>query len=250
MCEEGIDYGVCTRDDNDVKYVCWKTPPGNFEIINYRYMLKKEWKERMGKEEWKDPLIIIGCNPSKANEDRLDQTMIRVERFIENKKYCGYIMLNLYPQIASDVEALPADITPLINHIKHIQSVNLCVIKKVLKNNKESDILFSFGELIRKRFFLYNLCFNSILNIIDNNDKIKKLDKINIKTNEIKQFAYPPHFLNPAFDENEIDNAVIEDFNIEAYRAYIGERLGRHQFEEKGGSPTFVEACREFCSRA
>lgn len=214
MCQQGIDYDVCIHNE----YECWKTPPGNFEIINFRYLLKKRGD---------NPLIIIGCNPSKAYEKKLDPTMKIVEELLKNDQfdYDGYIMLNLYPQIAPKVEALPADIPQHINHINHFNNVNIHIIEDSLRENSNSNILFAFGELIKKREFLYNTCYNHIREVlrtligegIIRENQIKKLAGGNARVNVNPQNNYPPHFRNAAFWGNGINLAVIAPFDFEAY---------------------------------
>ncbi|MCK9316168.1 MAG: DUF1643 domain-containing protein [Verrucomicrobia bacterium] len=201
MCEKGKDFEVYIHNE----YECWRTPPGNIGIINYRYLLKKEGNNL---------LIIIGCNPSTANEMQHDPTMGLVDRFCQRTGYGGYIMLNLYPQIAPNVEALPANNDPQINHI------NKFIIEKTLKENKNSDILFAFGQLINHRDYLYDPCYVDIRNLVRiyfNKKQIKKLALGDAEGNVVRKFDYPPHFRNQAFWGNGIDRAVVVDFNLETY---------------------------------
>lgn len=123
MCEKGKDYDVY----NNGGYECWRTPLGKFKGIKCRYLLKK------------NPLIIIGCNPSTANEKRVDPTMLLVDDFCQRNGYGGYIMLNLYPQIASKVGKLKN------NFNDKIHSINIQLIERIIKENNRSDILFAFG---------------------------------------------------------------------------------------------------------
>jgi hypothetical protein len=138
MCDNK-DYKPCT-----ITRECIRTLADKEKGNAFRYLLKKEWKGkgRTKKDGWEKPLIIIGCNPSTANEEWSDKTMGLVENFIEKKKYSGYIMLNLYPQISSSPSKLLEQECD-----SRIRYLNRRVIKKAIKENNKSHILFAFGEL-------------------------------------------------------------------------------------------------------
>lgn len=182
-------------------YKCLRTPPNNrgYNGPDCRYLLKKEGK---------NPLIIIGCNPSTANEGQSDPTMIKVSQFCQRNGYGGYIMLNLYPQVSAHVDVLPADID------LYIHAVNMKIIKKTLKENKKSDILFAFGGLIGERYYLYNTCFLEIINTINNN--INMLKRLSLNGNI---FEHPLHFGFPGITANLISEGqvILVDFNIQEY---------------------------------
>ena len=56
----------------------------------YRYRLMRIWNEK------DKPLMIIGCNPSKANVCTTDPTMDKVSNIAFNNGYGGVIMSNLF----------------------------------------------------------------------------------------------------------------------------------------------------------
>ncbi len=63
-------------------------------------------------ERGDNPLVCIGVNPSTAEPDKLDPTLRNVKRFAESHGFEGWIMLNLYPQRATnpnDLHAEPCD---------------------------------------------------------------------------------------------------------------------------------------------
>ena len=60
---------------------------GNADTV--RYLLKKEGKR---------VLYVIGINPSTANEEMPDRTIVRVMGFAEDNGFDGFAMINLYPQ--------------------------------------------------------------------------------------------------------------------------------------------------------
>ena len=53
-----------------------------------------------------NPLVCIGVNPSTAEPNKLDSTLRRVKAFSQNLGYDGWIMLNLYPQRATNPKNL------------------------------------------------------------------------------------------------------------------------------------------------
>ena len=63
-----------------------------------RYMLGKKGK---------NTLICIGANPSIASGSECDATMNLLCAILENNGYDGFIMLNLYPLIATNPDDLP-----------------------------------------------------------------------------------------------------------------------------------------------
>ncbi|WP_096022844.1 DUF1643 domain-containing protein [Campylobacter lanienae] len=59
----------------------------------YRYMLGKNGK---------NTLICIGANPSVASGSECDTTMNNLCSILQNNGYDGFVMLNLYPLIATN----------------------------------------------------------------------------------------------------------------------------------------------------
>lgn len=49
-----------------------------------------------------NPLVFFGVNPSTARPGELDPTVRRVARFAQDLGHDSWVMLNLYPQIATD----------------------------------------------------------------------------------------------------------------------------------------------------
>ncbi len=181
---------------------CLRTPlDKKKKVKGYRYLLKTEWIEMTKKEGWEKPLIIIGCNPSTANEMQIDRTMEKVSQFCQKKEYGGYIMLNLYPQINSDVKKLPDSVN------EKIHGVNMKIIKNTIEENKNSDILFAFGGLIKEKDYLYDPCYKGIIEII--NKKIEKdinyKEKLKRLSFDGNIFEYPLHF-----GYRRITNGVID----------------------------------------
>src|SRR5574343_1860068 len=74
----------------------------------------------------KNPLLCFGINPSTAEPENLDNTLKSVERLSLNNGFDSWIMLNIYPQRATD----PNDIHK--NFDIFIHESNLTVINKLL----------------------------------------------------------------------------------------------------------------------
>ena len=52
------------------------------------------------------PLVVIGVNPSTANEHKPDPTIRKVMGFAERNKYDSFVMLNLYAQRSTDFKGV------------------------------------------------------------------------------------------------------------------------------------------------
>jgi hypothetical protein len=93
------------------------------------------------------PLLIIGLNPSTANQYTRDQTLTRVEHFCRRRAN-GLIMCNLYPQRATDPDDLPkkADLNLIHQNTDHI----LNLAQKI----QNPEIWAAWGDPIDKRSYL------------------------------------------------------------------------------------------------
>lgn len=125
-----------------------------------RYILGKKGK---------NTLICIGANPSVAKSSECDATMNLLCAILENNGYDGFIMLNLYPLIATNPDDL-ADFN------KQIHTKNLEKIKAILAQYPTSDILLCYGVVLKKRKYLQK-CLDDILTLCGNR-KLKCLDAI------------------------------------------------------------------------
>jgi len=103
------------------------------------------------------PLIVIGLNPSTADESKPDMTISKIIGFATRHNFDGFIMLNLYPQRAT----CPDDLDSNIN-VK-IHKENITAIIECLKDLKEINILAAWGEPIKKRDYLKQ-CISDIYN--------------------------------------------------------------------------------------
>nr|WP_313966157.1 DUF1643 domain-containing protein [uncultured Porphyromonas sp.] len=118
--------------------------------INHRYVLSSEGAK---------PLVVIGVNPSTANESKLDATMRRVRGFAEHNDYDGFVMINLYPQRATNFGAVPQQ------RNEELHQKNLEAIRAFFKESEELDILAAWGNHAGERTYLKD-CFRDIVSVL------------------------------------------------------------------------------------
>lgn len=125
---------------------------------NWIYANTKDNKARflLG-EKGKKCLICIGINPSTANPDKLDNTLTTVRRFALALDYDSWLMLNVYPQRATNPNQLHTE----MNVEYHKQ--NLKQMEAFLKTGKY-DMWAAWGTLIRKRKYL-RACLKDIVDL-------------------------------------------------------------------------------------
>ncbi len=95
----------------------------------------------------KSNLVCFGINPSTARPNDLDNTLKSVERIAKRAGYDGWIMLNVYPQRATNPNDLHTDIQHEI-HKKNVERIS-----RVLTDYNVT-ILAAWGTLINKRPYL------------------------------------------------------------------------------------------------
>lgn len=108
----------------------------------------------------KHPLLCIGVNPSTATPKKADATIRSVARTAEYNCYDGWIMINLYPQRATNPDDV--DIEP--NEAVIIQ--NLTAIETILQMYDIGEIWAAWGNLIEKRSYFKD-CLRRIHSLAD-----------------------------------------------------------------------------------
>ncbi len=123
---------------------------------NWIYKKTKDNKARyvLG-ENGKRSLVCIGINPSTAEPDNLDNTLTTVRNRSIDMDYDSWIMLNVYPQRATD----PNNLDKELNKLYHKQ--NIKEIEGLLEN-RDVDIWAAWGTLIHKRYYLKD-CLTAIV---------------------------------------------------------------------------------------
>lgn len=123
----------------------------------YRYILASKCTK---------PLVVIGVNPSTANEEAPDRTIRKVMGFVQNSneegigKYDGFVMLNLYAQRSTLFKGVDTE----KNEVLH--QGNLQAIRAHFEGHDELDVLVAFGNLVMQRPFLLD-CFCDIVSVLE-----------------------------------------------------------------------------------
>ena len=101
--------------------------------------------------EYQNPLICVGINPSTAQPGALDNTLKSVERIANNNHHDGWIMLNVYPQRATNPNDLhqEPDAALVADNLKWAASL--------LWKLPQATIWAAWGTLIEKRPWLFPL---------------------------------------------------------------------------------------------
>ena len=148
------------------------------------------------------PLICFGINPSTAEPNNLDNTLKSVERLSVFNDFDSWIMLNVYPQRATDPNKIHNDFDNTI-HEKNLHFIN-----DLLLQYPQTTIWAAWGNLIEKRPFLMN-CLKDIYDV-----SLKhKCRWVTIGNKSIKGHPHHPLYLNSktlteAFEINEYIKSV------------------------------------------
>ena len=119
----------------------WMCEPKSYRA--YRYILG---------ERGMRPLVCVGVNPSTAWQEHLDNTLKYVRNIAIDCGYCGWVMLNLYPQRATNPMHLAN------NNDGKWMRCNYKVIDNVFKQVNEAcgyvDVWCAWGGIVRTRAYL------------------------------------------------------------------------------------------------
>ena len=130
-------------------------------------------------------LLCFGINPSTACPECLDNTIQKVIKIGKYNKYENWIMLNIYPQRATN---------PNNMHLERDESLvkaNLLHIKEVSQKYSDCDVLLAYGNLITKRKYL-KICLNEILELLNGEQGRKiKVIKLTKKNNPVHPLYQP-----------------------------------------------------------
>jgi hypothetical protein len=126
-------------------------------------------------------LFCIGINPSTACPNNYDNTINKLKKIAEENGYDSWIMLNIYPQRATDPDNLDKE------YDKIIHEKNLQIIDQYIKDG--SKILCSWGVLINKRTYLIN-CLRDIYKLLN---KKKNISFFHI--DKLTKDGHPRHIL-------------------------------------------------------
>jgi len=118
-------------------------------MIEYHPKCISEGNHRFALEQpGKNVLIIIGVNPSTADELHPDPTMKSVLRFVNECGYDGFVMLNL----SSERSTAPSSMSNSLDTLMHKK--NLEIITNIRGKYQYADVLLAFGNNIQRRDYL------------------------------------------------------------------------------------------------
>ena len=120
-------------------------------------------------EEKGRTLLCFGINPSTACPECLDNTIRKVIKISKNNGYQNWIMVNIYPQRATNPNDLHLEAD------KCLIEENVAYIRDIAEGYPDCDILLAYGNLIDKRAYLRG-CLKEILDSL-NGKKIKVIKK-------------------------------------------------------------------------
>lgn len=89
------------------------------------------------------PLIAICMNPSKADHSEADKTMNRLIQASLDNAHPGWVMLNLYPERATDA-------SKLLDYDAVLSAANCAAIEQVLSQYEVAEVLVAWGGLKHK----------------------------------------------------------------------------------------------------
>lgn len=97
-----------------------------------------------------NPIICFGINPSTAEPNKLDRTVDYVSRIAEFNGYDSFVMLNVYPQRATNPKNLHKVFSP------ELKSENERHIAAII-GGQNLTLWAAWGGLITKRKYLNTL---------------------------------------------------------------------------------------------
>lgn len=86
-------------------------------------------------------IICIGLNPSTATDKTPDKTFNKIRKIVENKKYDGFVILNICPQRSSNPKN--------VKYNKNDADKNCQIIKEYLDKYPKAPIWRAWGNNIR-----------------------------------------------------------------------------------------------------
>lgn len=143
-------------------------------------------------------MFCFGINPSTAEPNNLDNTVKSVERIAKHNGYDSWIMLNLYPQRATN----PNDMHEICD--QYILSENTKAISKLLSQYDNPTIWAAWGTLIEKRSYLKQ-CLAAIV------DRTEDVNCNWITFGNRSKAGHPHH---PLYLKTDSD---FDEFDIRAY---------------------------------
>jgi len=153
-------------------------------------------------------LVCVGVNPSSAIPGDLDKTVERVKNKSISEKYDAWVMLNLYPQRATEPKNIDEEFDKK-EHKKNVAAIE-ALFRKIKDNDIDCTIWAAWGDPITTRRFLYQTC---LPDIVDVTKKVGKYEWVCLgKTNKLNPYHPSPRGKEKGFIFNPF-----QPFEIEAY---------------------------------
>ncbi len=126
-------------------------------------------------EKGKRPLVCFGINPSTATPEKLDRTLMQVKKIVkQSKEFDGWIMLNVYPQRATDPEGLDKELDD------GLHKRNLSEIESIFSKYSNLTAWAAWGNLIEKRPF-FKQCLKDILTKVSHSVKWVRMGSLTVR---------------------------------------------------------------------
>ena len=109
-------------------------------------------------------LIVVGFNPSTADDTKIDTTMRFVLGIAEFNEYHGFAMVNLYPLRSTNPDDLP------LNADEELIKENFSHIDSILEEYPTADILLAYGNLVNSRPYTKEIARN-LLELFNNKSR-------------------------------------------------------------------------------
>ncbi len=146
-----------------------------------------------------NPLFCIGVNPSTAEPNKLDNTLRSVKAWAKRLGFDSWVMLNLYPQRATN----PKDLDEDFHSYLHRQNQKWIYTTLGSGYISQRTIWAAWGTLIEKRYYLKD-CLKAIVDTSIVNHKWITIGK--------RSNAGHPH--HPLYLDK---NSKAESFDVEQY---------------------------------
>lgn len=146
-------------------------------------------------------LVCVGINPSTAAPGDLDRTVATVERVAEHDGYDGFMMLNIYPQRATNPSDLHTAMAPEL-HAWNMRSI------AAFADGRTLNVWAAWGTLIRKRKYLPQLLMDIVA--------LPELANVQWLSRGPKSKAGHPH--HPLYVRAD---ALLDAFEVSAYLATL-----------------------------
>lgn len=145
--------------------------------------------------------MCVGINPSTAAPGDLDRTVATVERVSVQRQYDGFMMLNVYPQRATDPNDLDATADGEL-HEWNMRSI------AAFADGRNLSVWAAWGTLIRKRTYLAALLIDIVA--------LPEMANCRWMSRGARSKAGDPH--HPLYVKAD---ALLEKFDVHAYVATL-----------------------------